>query len=375
MQSSAHQSMIRELELSIRDGTPSQRISTLRRVTDLFISGAERFDEEQVRLFDHVIARLAVEIEKTALAELSSRLAPISNAPVAAVRALASDDAIVVAAPVLVQSERLGEADLVEIARTKSQAHLLAISGRARLGEAVTDVLVERGDDEVARRVAGNGGASFSELGFSHLVERAGTDDALAETVGQRIDIPPYLFQKLVTRATERVLELLLSAARPEMRVAIEHLLSEISYKVRARSELASRSYSAARSYVQMLSQSGRLGVPSLLEFARAGRFAETVAALAEIALVPIEIVDRVMYGDTLDPCLILCKAKEFDWSTVRALILVRRGCRTLSPQELARICEDYSLLSRSTADRALRFWQIRQGGDERPAVSVAGRG
>jgi uncharacterized protein (DUF2336 family) len=373
MQAAAQQSMIRELELSIRDGTPGQRIATLRRVTDLFISGAERFDEEQVRLFESVIVRLAVEIEKTALAELSNRLAPISNAPAAVVRTLARDDAILVARPMLTQSVRLDDADLVEIARTKSQAHLLAISSRAQLGEAVTDVLVEYGDQEVARKVAGNGGASFSDSGFSSLVDRAGADDSLAEAVGQRLDIPPYLFQKLVMHATERVRARLRASAKPEIRVAVEHLLSEISEKVRSQPELASRSYSAARSYVQILSRSGRLSMSSLLEFAKGGRFEETVAALAELAGVPIEIVDRAMHGDTLDPCLILCKAKDLDWPTVRALVLLRRGCRTLSPQELARVCEDYGMLSRSTADRALRFWQIRQSGEDRSAIAGQG--
>jgi uncharacterized protein (DUF2336 family) len=34
----------------------------------------------------------------------------------------------------------LGEADLVDLAKTKSQAHLQAISARGVLGEAVTDV-------------------------------------------------------------------------------------------------------------------------------------------------------------------------------------------------------------------------------------------
>ena len=62
------------------------------------------------------------------------------------VRRLAKDDDIAVAGPVLTQSPRLPETDLVEIAKTKSQAHLLAISGRTGIAEAVTDVLVRRGD-------------------------------------------------------------------------------------------------------------------------------------------------------------------------------------------------------------------------------------
>ena len=78
-------------------------------------------------------------------------------------RRLAKDDDIAVAGPVLAQSPRLAEADLVDIARTKSQAHLLAISGRAGIGEAVTDVLVRRGDREVVRSVADNQPAQLSE--------------------------------------------------------------------------------------------------------------------------------------------------------------------------------------------------------------------
>jgi uncharacterized protein (DUF2336 family) len=358
----AQASTIRELEQSIRDGSSDRRITTLRRVTDLFVVHAERFDEEHIALFDDVIGRLAAEIETAARAELAVRLAPIANAPMETIRQLAYDDAIEVAGPVLERSDRIMENELVEIARTKGQPQLLAISGRNRLGADVTDVLVERGDKQVAHRVASNVGATFSDSGYAALVARAGGDERLAEKVGQRVDIPPFLFKKLLTQATDRVRERLLAAARPEMQVAIEHVLSEISEKVGARSELASRSYSAATSFVQVLAQSGRLGTQELVNFAKGGRFEETVASLATLAKVPVDIVDRVMHGDSVDPLLVLCKAKSFDWTIVRAIILVRRG-RKLTPQELESACQDYNTLSNSTADRVLRFWQVRQTG------------
>jgi uncharacterized protein (DUF2336 family) len=155
----------------------------------------------------------------------------------------------------------------------------------------------------------------------------------------------------------------LLEGAKPEMQVAIRHILAEISLKASEKPELGSRSYSAARSFVSVLAQSGRLSVNGLQNFANSGRFEEVVAALAELSAVPMDIVDRVMHGDCLDPFLVLCKAKGFDWSLVRSLILIRRSCHKLSPQELAQACQDYNMLSRSTADRVLRFWQIRQTG------------
>ena len=49
------------------------------------------------------------------------------------------------------------------IAETKSQAHLLAISARRGISEALSDILVERGDREVARSIANNQHAQLSD--------------------------------------------------------------------------------------------------------------------------------------------------------------------------------------------------------------------
>src|SRR5262245_44371204 len=131
-------SLIPELEDVIQNGSPERRIQTLQRITALFLDGASRFNEDHVRVFDDVFGRLIEEIETKARAELSNRLAPVENAPAKVVRTLAADDDIAVAGPMLEQSPRLAETDLVDIASTKSQAHLLAISGRTGIAEPVT---------------------------------------------------------------------------------------------------------------------------------------------------------------------------------------------------------------------------------------------
>jgi Uncharacterised protein conserved in bacteria (DUF2336) len=48
----------------------------------------------------------------------------------------------------------------------------------------VTDVLVDRGDREVMHTLAGNGGAAFSNAGYSILVKRAEGDASLMEKLG-----------------------------------------------------------------------------------------------------------------------------------------------------------------------------------------------
>jgi uncharacterized protein (DUF2336 family) len=142
-------SIIDELEDAVRSGSPEKRVCTLRQVTDLFLNGGERLSEDQVKVFDDVLCLLITRVESRARAELGARLAPIDYAPVEVVQHLARDDEIAVAGSVLGGSSRLKTSVLVEVAKTKGQDHLLAISGRMNLPESVTDVILERGERKV----------------------------------------------------------------------------------------------------------------------------------------------------------------------------------------------------------------------------------
>src|ERR1700720_3463361 len=109
-------SLLDELQATLAHGTVARRVETLRRVTDLFINGAVDFSDDQIELFDDVFQCLIHHIENSAKALLSNRLAPVDRAPPLTVRALAFDDVIEVAAPVLSQSERLDDEGLIETA-------------------------------------------------------------------------------------------------------------------------------------------------------------------------------------------------------------------------------------------------------------------
>ena len=161
----------------------------LRRVTDLFIVGANRYSDEEIAAFDDIIGRLAVEIEISARALLAVRLAPIANAPPKTIRALAFDDFIEVARPILIQSERLDDPTLVENAKNKGQEHLLAISQRRVLSEAVTDVLVARGDQQVVLSTAENRGANSPIPALRYLFS-----DREATTGSLRVLAPGPIF-------------------------------------------------------------------------------------------------------------------------------------------------------------------------------------
>ena len=109
------------------------------------------------------------------------------------------------AEPVLVHSQQLSDADLVENASTKSQEHLFAIAQRLKLSEQVTDVLVERGDRRVIGKVVTNIGARFSLAGYDKLTKCARRDRKLTLALGRRSDIPHQCFLKLLETASATV--------------------------------------------------------------------------------------------------------------------------------------------------------------------------
>jgi uncharacterized protein (DUF2336 family) len=354
-------SLLPELEDVVQHGSAEKRAETLRRITTLFLDGAPNFNREHIALFDDVIGCLIEEIEAKALAELARRIAPVPNAPAGVVSALAKNDDIEVAGPVLKQA-RLADPDLMHIAETKSQAHLLALSTRQGINEQLSDILVARGDREVSRSIANNHHAQLSENAFSTLVKRAEQDGVLAEKVGMRTDIPPRLFRQLLMQASEVVQKRLLAKAKPGTQAEIRRILAQVTDEVAAKA--APRNYTVALAAVRALHQERKLSEADIAAFANAGRYEETIAALATMCAVPVEVVDRLMNGERADPVLILARAISFGWPTVKAILNARPGGKP-SAQTLDAALENFDRLTTTTAQRVVRFWQVRQGTGE----------
>ena len=324
----ASSSLLAELEAAIQGGSAEKRAEMLRRVTDLFVSTAPRVTRGAGGVFDDVFEQLIKEIEWKAVLELSERMSSVENAPDRLIRRLAHDDAIEISGPVLARSDRLGEDDLVAIARTKSQAHLAAIAGRAELGEQVTGVLVERGDLVVARKVASNGGARFSETSLRNLVDRASDDGDLASAVARRRELSPAMFRTMLARATDSVRQRLRRQRAARRREVINKILAEVSQTVESedRAEARLRGGEASSSWRCRSRAASRCR--TCCSSPRAGKLEEMVVTLSLLTGVPVEIIDRFLDDPIDDPMLLLCKAIDLDWPTALAVLGAKLGTK-----------------------------------------------
>jgi uncharacterized protein (DUF2336 family) len=239
-------SIVDELETVINTGSAEKSLDAAKRVTDLFLSSAGAFNGEQIELFDNLLERLIKTIEiraiadvsaRIALAEISGQLASVAQAPPLVVRRLARNNEIAIAGPVLTESARLSTEDLLEIAETKGEQHLFAVSTRWWLETVVTDALLARRYPTVSRQIISNPGARVSAAGFAIVLAQAESDPELAIDTGIRVDLPLELRQELLRNATETVRSRLLSRAPP-------HLFEEIRSAIAAVSAGANREMS-----------------------------------------------------------------------------------------------------------------------------------
>jgi uncharacterized protein (DUF2336 family) len=353
-------SLIAELEAAIQGGSSERRSAMLRRVTDLFVSSAPHVTDAQAGVFDDVFEHLIKEIEWKAVVELSDRVAAVDNAPERLIMRLAYDDAIEISGPVLESSPRLADTDLLAIARTKSQAHLAAIAGRPSIDESVTEALVDRGNMTVARKVAGNNGARFSDLSLNRLVDRARDDGDLADAIARRRELPAPMFRNLVARATDAVRKRLLDSAEPGAAKTINTILAEVSQGVED-ATAPKRDYRAAMRLVGEMHKQGGVAPMALYQFAKTQKIEEMIATLSLLSGISAEIIDRFVDEGDNDPMLILCKAIDLDWNTTLAVLAACAGQAQLHEARADEINRKYRKLSASSAQRVLRFWQARE--------------
>jgi uncharacterized protein (DUF2336 family) len=345
--------LITDLEAAASGGSPERRVLMLRRVTNLFLSSADRLNEYQIDLFDNVIVRLMQRIDAQSLAPFSSTFADLTLAPKQAVHYLACHEEIAVAASVLIRSRSLSDPDLVAIANKLGRRHLVAIASRRMLDQGLTDVLFRRGDIDVRRALAKNAGARFSESGYAALVSVAAHNQDIAESLGLRSDIPAATLRELLTKAPDAVRLQLLKGAPPKLRQNIREALDSIAAHVSTKAP-EPVVYSEAHSRVLALSNAGKLNDSALNRFAMHREATNVIVALSVLSGAAIGAIEPLMEEKSCDSLIVACRASRLEWQTTLAIIR-SRSVPQLSEQELTHAKEKFEKLYLSTAQRMIR--------------------
>jgi uncharacterized protein (DUF2336 family) len=179
-----------------RDTSRRSRASLAAALGDLFVDGERTLTERERALMTEILHKLVRDMEWRVRARLADRLAGAPQAPPELVRELARDDAEI-AAPVLLHSPLLRDADLIAVVQHRTRQHQLAVAQRPDVSERVSDALVETGDADVIVTLLRNPQARISEATTAYLAEQAKRVDKLQEPLIAREELTPELARRL----------------------------------------------------------------------------------------------------------------------------------------------------------------------------------
>lgn len=366
-------SLLSEIQNGELSKSTKRQLKALSRTTDLFAAGSGQYSKQQIDLFDEVFKALTEVIELKTRVKLARQIANCPDAPAALVRALAFDDNIAVADPILKQSSVLDDSDVALSARTQSQDHLHAIAQRQFLSEAITDILIERGEGNVVRAVAKNAGARISDRGFCSLIVRAGDDSELALHVGLRRDIPRHQFVRLLEIVSAEVFNRIITAS-PHCSDIVRNAVTEVIDEINGEARNALSDHAKAKRKVKRLKYWRELGEAKVHTAARAQDFEQAILALSVLARCPIEVAERAVLIENPGAVQVVAKAAGCSWTTVKALLLMKAADRKMSKMDIDRAQENYERLEVGTAKRVLEFYESRrnQRGANKPIASGA---
>ena len=176
-----------------------------------------------------------------------------------------------------------------------------------------------------------------------------------------RTDIPPRLFRELLLQASEVVQQRLLAAAKPETQAEIRRILAKVTHEVGVKA--APRNYAAALAAVRAMHGERKLEEADVVELRQCRHSYEETIAVACHALLGAGRRRRPPDGrrarrpgpDPLPRGRLRLADGEGDDD-------VAAGQRRPSGQALDDALANFERLSPATAQRVVRFWQVRPG-------------
>ncbi|MGF1631559.1 MAG: DUF2336 domain-containing protein [Kiloniellaceae bacterium] len=286
-----------------RDADEAVRAELASKVAKLTAQESPGAQEKAQRFVEETLELLARDQATRVRQILAETLKSLTGAPPQVIQRLSRDAEDVVACPVLEFSPLLSDEDLLEIiASSGISSRLCAISRRRNLGETISDAIVQRDDRRAVSELLTNKSAQIREETLDSLIAASVTETAWQEPLVQRPVLPAGAVKKLAGFVAESLLRKLQSrrdldkqtaeAVAEEVRKRIEEDSADAPVPAKPTAPAANPAEEVAR-----LKKARRLNSEAVGDAVLAGQRDFVRHALAEMAGVSVNYVDRVLQG------------------------------------------------------------------------------
>ncbi len=346
------------------ESSSDRRRELLNEITDVFLTDPDTYSDQESRYFGEIMGQVAYALEREVRMELADKLASEAAAPVELIRQLANDE-ISIAQPVLSQSPVLDENDLIEIAQNKGQDHMVAITRRTDIGEKLSDVLVDHGDDRVVKGLVENRTAKINQSTFGKVVKRAEGTEFLHKPLIDRPDLPAEMMREMLSFVSDELTATILEQNNHVNAERLKSIIDQVGASVKAKAKLDKNVRSKPEFLIDQLERSGELTEHKLAEFAKLKMVPEFICGLARIADVDVNTARRILQDKSGEGLAIVSKACSFEQATYSSIInnIWPESDRTI--EESCRLIALYDQVKPETAQRVMRFWRLRRNASE----------
>jgi uncharacterized protein (DUF2336 family) len=280
------------------DSSPRIRAQTTAKIAAEFDAAA--LSEVERRIAEDIFRTLVKDTEVLVREALAAHLKSTPELPHDVALALACDvDSV--ALPVLKFSEVLTDDDLIEIVRGHEPAKQVAIAQRPGVSEAVSDALVDTGNEVAVAHLVGNEGAALSENALDRVIDKYNESDSVSDSLARRPNLPPAISERVVSALAERLQAYLVSQHDVSPDVA-----STLILQARERATVTLIDYGSSEaeleSLIDQLDRKERLTPSLLLRVLCVGDlnfFERAMSKLADLPLPNVRILihDKGMLG------------------------------------------------------------------------------
>ncbi|KZM47771.1 DUF2336 domain-containing protein [Labrenzia sp. OB1] len=352
--------MITELLNVAQESSPEKRHQLVEHVTSLFVKGADSCRTEEIAIFNSVLESMLPSMEAAQKKAISEKLAPIDSTSHEVACELGREE-IDIARPMLTSSNVLDTADILQLAKTMGQGHLLAISKRKHLEPRVTDVLLERGEKPVKQSVAANAGAEISGWGTRMLIKLAESDENIRDSMMERSDITEVDYDKLIDLMPEQQ-KIRIRQMRDENEALLHDLFHEAGKIVTStKLERKARRICAKATLKEIRTGQRSLG-KAVTQLSLSNNLLDVSFLLAEMSGLEQKYVTNVMLRYDATGIAVLCRAMGVEDSEYSALCRARTNHSKQPQSTVEKWTKDYEALSGKDARRLLSFTKIRLG-------------
>ncbi len=355
-----------------KEPSSDKRRELMRKLTDVFLDAAPDYSDTERDHFGAILGRVATDMDAAVRRQLAKQFANVPSAPHNLIQRLAADEEFSVAKDVLLKSTVLRDDDLIAIARHSAQDRLEAIAGRHTVSEAVSEAIVEHGDDQVVVKLVSNNAAKLSRSTIRRVVERSETSEALQAPLVMRADIPPDMLQDMFSFVSSELRTKITQQLDNLPPAVIEKAFADAAKDFAGEVRQVKDADRKAMVYVAEMAHRKLLNEALLHQLLRNKQVTEFIHAFARLAEIDVKTSARIVNACNTEGVAVVCRAMRFDRSTFAAIAFFLEERSKAGQKGAHNILDLYDKVTPEAAQRVMRFWRVRKEATETPIAKAS---